>query len=165
MACNTFSDSGKGLVIWLDEDCYHRLAPPAETVNPSIPVQIENQQVELRDGSAANPIVLPAIQGHSTNSIAALLVQTESGTIKSWRASGLTGRKKLVLFEGLFSLEEDLNTDLFKDTMCSARCKDIHGLIGYREIMVQCTGQADIPAIQLFKVPVCSIEEVPDPDA
>lgn len=163
MACNTFSDSGRGLVIWLDEDCYHRLAIPDGMNNPSIPLQVSNQAVELRDGSAEKPIELPAIQKHDGYSTAALLVQSESGSIRSWRASGLTGRKKLVLLEGVFTLVEDLNTDLFADTMCSAQCKDIHGLLGYREGFVQCDGQEDIPVIQIFKVPVCAIEVVPEP--
>lgn len=163
MACNTFSDSGKGIVIWLDEDCYHRLSPPPETSNPSIPVQLSLQSVELRDGSVENPISLPAIQPHTDYSAATLLIQTAGGTLKSWKAANLTGKKKLVSFEGAFTFVEDLNTDLFAGTMCSAQCKDIHGLIGYREGVLQCTGQPDIPIIQLFKVPVCAVEVLPEP--
>lgn len=162
--CETTSQSGVGLTVWVNETCYQRLVPPDDVQYGAIPFQVSENEIELRDGSQSHPISLPGIQANANLSAATLLTQMPDGTFQAWKASLLSGKKKLVAYDGSFILEEDVHGDLFTDQMCSANCADLDGVIGYRDVTVRCEGQPDYNAVQIFKVPLCGVAEVPDPD-
>lgn len=163
--CETISTtSGVGLTVWVNESCYQRLVAPDDLQYGGIPVQVSENEIELKDGSPSHPIALPGMQTNGTLSAPILLTQLSDGTFQAWKASLMSGKKKLVAYDGSFQFEEDVHGDLFTDKMCSARCVELDGIIGYRDVVVRCEGQPDYNAVQIFKVPLCGVAEVPDPD-
>lgn len=163
MPCETYSTSGRGLVIYIDDTCSSVLKPDDTITQESIPVQLTETEMELRDGSIAKPIKLGNLQKYVSSSIPALMVQKADGTLVAWNGPTIPGRKKVVLDNGAFMLKDDLNTDLFDNTMCIGTCMDIQGLVGYRDAWVRCPGLPDVLAVQLIKIPVCFIGEEPEP--
>lgn len=154
---------GQSLTVFISEDSsYRRLRRNIDIKSPSIPIQLTEKSVELRDGSSRFPISLPALQKSNEVSVPFLLTQDASGDIKSWALANFNGRKRLVVIDGALTLLEDYSTDLFTGAMCSGTCADVDGIIGYKEIILKCPGQPDVPAVQLIKLPGCCYGDAPE---
>src|SRR6478736_469575 len=162
-ACNTPVDTGENIVVSNGEECANKLVRPSGIVSPAIPVQTSGSNVKLRDGSDEHSIDLPALSKKITLSVAGLIVREAGGQLKVWDASQLLGKKKLIIDDGVFQLVDDLNTDLFIGDMCIGTHDGIDGIIGYKDVLVQCDGLPDVPATQLFKIPACYVGDVPEP--
>lgn len=163
MACETYSTSGVGLVVYIDATCSSVLRDDAITME-ALPVQESTGEVSLKDGSVDRPIKLGALQKYEAYSIPAMLVQKADGTLAVWNGPTIPGRKKVVLDNGAFNLKDDMGTDLFDGSMCIGTCMDIDGIMGWRDVVVQCPGLPDVQAVQLIKIPICFIGTEPDPD-
>lgn len=161
--CESASNKGSYILIWF-KSCWRKLTRNTAINNPSIPVQLTENTVELRDGSVNFPIRLPAIQKSNATAITALMIMTADGTIQSWDPSNQFGKKRLVLIDGAIVLVDDYSSDLFDASMCSGGCADIDGIIGYKEIPIVCPGEPDRIAIQLWKLPACCAGEIEDPE-
>lgn len=155
--------SGKGSIVYDSPGVEQRLVRGSGITGPSIPVQLTENAMALRDGSLTYPIELPALQSNATASIAGIVIRKADGTLQLWDAASILGKKKLILDGGSFQLVDDLNTDLFIN-LCPAKCEDIEGIIGYKEVTITCPGLPDVQAIQLFKVALCEISQEEDPD-
>ena len=141
---------------------YRRLRRANEIKSPSIPIQLTETSVELRDGSPQFPISLPALEKSNAQSVGSLLIQDAAGQIKSWAIAAFNGRKRLVALDGSLQLVPDYSSDMFTGAMCPGTCEDVDGIIGYKDIVITCPGQPDIPAVQLFKLPGCCYGDVPE---
>jgi hypothetical protein len=162
MACETYSTSGSGLVVYIDATCSSVLKDDSITME-ALPLQVSPSEMELRDGSIGKPIKLGNLQKYTALSVPVIVVQKADGTLVAWNGPTIPGRKKVVLDNGAFILKDDLNTDLFDNTMCVGTCMDINYLIGARDVFVRCAGLPDTPAVQLIKIPVCFVGEEPEP--
>lgn len=149
---------GNNLTVYVRADReYRKLTRPTAMRSASIPVQLTESEVELRDGSANYPIILSALQKSNLKTVSKIMIQDANGKMYAWDAANFFGRQRVVVIDGSWTLVNDHNTDLFVGSMCAGDCNSISGMIGYKEILIECPGQPPTTAIQLVKMPGCCV--------
>lgn len=165
--CNDFIDKGIGLSVYdrVGDSCTRILKRKHSIHSPSIPIQLTDKLLELRDGSVNNPIVLPALQKSKESGVPSIVGILADGTLVAWHASNFANKSKIVIRDGLFTVVDDVSSDLFDSALCEETCDLVEGAIGYKRIISRCKGKPDKVRYQLFRIPVdCSDGGVIDED-
>jgi hypothetical protein len=159
-ACDTSDYKGQAIAVYhKGSETTTRLRRQRAIKAPSIPVQLTDELVELRDGSSEFPIKLPAMQKHVGESLPKLLGMLPDGTVVAWDFGYFSGRKKFILEAGQIKMTGDYASDLFDQPMCTANCDEIVGAIGYKVITETCIGQPSKEVYQLCRIPACCCPE------
>ena len=160
--CDAQDYKGSHLAVYHQgEDCTRRLRRNRAITGPSIPVQLTENNVELRDGSEAYPLRFPALQKHNTEAIPALVGILPDGTLVAWNFGYFSGRKKFVLENGTMKLVGDYLSDLFDQPVCEADCGEVAGALGYKVITQNCIGEPTKEVYQVCRIPSCCCEDAP----
>lgn len=122
---------------------------------PSIPVQLNETTVELRDGSVSSPIKLPNLQKQIAGSFTGIVITLPDGTVKVFKPADLCGRYRLVVENGIFKLIDDGMSDVIIADICEAECNDVDFVIGAIRVPITCNDGTTKNIVQLKLIPRC----------
>lgn len=156
-SCNDKKRSGASIAVYeKGSDCTVRLTRNRAIKNPSIPIQLTENNVELRDGSSEFPIKLPGLEVSNLSTMAGLIGVMPDGKLVWWKFGNFDGKKKLAVKNGVLTIEEDYGSDVIAATICAEdSCNALDGLIGYKTIVNRCQGEPDRVMTQLCLAPKC----------
>jgi hypothetical protein len=150
---------GQNLAIYEADDCTRRLARNDRIRASGIPVQVSKKVVEIRDGSSEFPIKLEALQKVQLTAIPYLVGMLADGTLVAWDFSAFTCQKKIAIKEGMPTVVDDYYSDLIDGAVCTEDvCENLSGLLGYKEIVETCPGEAPRTRVQIVKTAVACPE-------
>ena len=133
-------------------DCTVRLGSKSRIRGGSIPVQLTENTVELRDGSLDLPIVLQNLQKSNTPTVGEIMIRLPDGTLAAWDVSAFIGKKKLILQNGSLVFTDDYSSDFFSGAICEANCAEIDALLGVKRVVTSCPGEPDKIMYQICRV-------------
>lgn len=122
----------------------------------AIPVQINENTVELKDGSIDAPIYLQNLKKTNTPAVAELLVRLSDGSIAAWDIGNVNGEKILVIKDGQITAQDKYSSDLFDGSICEETdCSNVDSTLGVKQRVVVCPGQPDKVMWQICRIPKC----------
>lgn len=128
---------------------------------PAIPIQLNEKEVALRDGSADKPIQLPCLQKSSSKVVPSLIFQQADGSIARWEAPQECGTFKMSIVNGMFSITEDTIPHIIPSDICKTTCDNIDYLLGVKMTEIACPGHATKVMMQLMAVPKYACQDEP----
>lgn len=161
--CNDPLYEGFALSVYdnADDCCTRRLLKPDGMAANGLPIVGADSRVAIKDGSFANPIILPAIAEYAGPNVPALLIQMPNGMIAKWTAASLGCNKKIIVQNGMWAVVDDFAIDLYQGNICAASCAQVTSALGVKEVTVSCPGQDDRTVWQLCRIPTCCCAESP----
>jgi hypothetical protein len=127
----------------------------SDKIRGAIPVQLTENQVELRDGSDAHPILLPNLKRITTEGVPRIVIMLADGQLAYWDISAFAGEKRLVTENGLAKFVDDYSSDLFSGEICEAECDGVDAALGVRVITHTCPGKPAKTMYQMVRIPKC----------
>ena len=154
--CESYTQGDDATVIGVFSRATECIAPICTDgiTSPAIPMQVARGKVELRDGTAERPINLRRLQVVPNATPTNLLFLKVNGDLAKWDLSSLTGKKRLVIIDGVLVAEDDVFPTIAPITMCAETCAGVEFHVGVKEITIE--GE---DVLQLVLVPISCCEE------
>lgn len=123
--------------------------------HPAIPIVISDILTEPRSGSAASPIPLNLLQQYGgVGPIPHLVYKNVAGEMAAWKPDANCSGKKVIVENGNFFLQDDVNSNVFDET-CVGDISEADYIAGAREF-TDCNGVTRIKLVFVPKDQVCT---------
>lgn len=154
-ACGEFVNSAEAIIVSRKKNGSGRLSMASKIRGGAIPIQLTENQVELRDGSDEHPIKLPNLKKISTEGVPGIVVLLADGQLAYWDISSFASQMKLVTENGTAKFVDDVSSDMFSGTLCESDCDGADAAVGVRTIQRNCPGKPPKTMFQLVRIPKC----------